>query len=387
MTFTPRTRRTRRTLLGATALASAVLLAGCAGSNASADGDGGGDEIVLGFTATMTGDFASYGIQLKEGVEFAVAEINEAGGIDGKQVRVVSADDEGKPANGPVVAQQFCDDSSISAVLGYSFSSVALSALPVYDQCGLPVVASAVTSPELSGASPVFFRNIFTDSFQGAEMGAFVAEHEGAKKIAVLHQQDDYGQGIAAAFSEAFEEAGGEVTSTQAYQLGTVSFTTLIDTALRDDVDGIFVGGFYTETSKIASQLREAGSDVQLYAADGTVHPDFLELGGDAVEGTIVYTGFAAVAAPDSPFVTDFTEASGAEPGTWTALAYDAVQVVAKAIEDAGSADREAIVSALAALEPFDGVTGPTSFDENGDRAGELFYLQVVDGRFTLIED
>jgi branched-chain amino acid transport system substrate-binding protein len=382
MTHTHRT----RTLFGATALAAALLLAGCSGSGGG-DTAQAGDEIVLGFTATMTGDFASYGIQLKEGVDFAVEELNAAGGIDGKQIRVVTADDEGKPANGPVVAQQFCDDASVSAVLGYSFSSVALSALPVYDQCGLPVVASAVTSPELSGASPMFFRNIFTDSFQGAEMGAFVADHEQAKKIAVLHQQDDYGQGIAAAFSEAFTEAGGEVTSTQAYQLGTVNFATLIDTALQDDPDGIFVGGFYTETSKIATQLREAGSDVQLYGADGTVHPDFLELGGEAVEGTIVYTGFAAVAAPDSPFVLDFTEASGAEPGTWTALAYDAVQVVAKAIEAGGGADRAAIAGALAELEPFDGVTGPTSFDENGDRTGELFYLQVVDGQFSLIED
>lgn len=375
-------KRTTRIAAGLALLALGAALTSCSASSAG----GGSKTVGLGFTATLTGDFASYGLQLRKGVDYAVDEINAAGGVDGKKLTVTSADDEGKPSNGPVVAQQFCDDSSISAVLGYSFSSVALSALPVYDQCGLPVVASAVTSPELSGASKLFFRNIFTDAYQGAAMGEFVAEHRSGGKIAVLYQQDDYGQGVAKAFSDAFKKAGGTVTSSQAYQLGTVNFGTLIDKALADDPDGVFVGGFYTEASKIATQLREAGSSAQFYGTDGSVDPGFVKLAGKSADGAIVYTAFTAAAAPDSAFVTGYKKKYGEEPGTWAALAYDAVHDVAAAMKAGKSTERSAIAEQLAQLKPVDGVTGENSFDSKGDRVGKIVFLKVEDGSFSVID-
>lgn len=370
---------------GAAVAALSLALAACSSSSGADSGsDSGSGDIALGYTATLTGDFASYGLEMREGVDLAVEQLNAAGGIDGKQVSIVSADDEGSPANGPVVAQQFCDDSSIAAVLGYSFSSVALAALPVYDQCGLPVVASAVTSPELTGASDVFFRDVFTDAYQGAEMGKHVYEG-GVKKIAVLYQQDDYGQGVADSFTEAFEEAGGTVTSSQAYQLGAVDFATAINTALADSPDGIFIGGFYTEAAAIAQQLRTSGSELPIFGTDGAVSPDLTALGGDAVEGMTVYSAFTAAAG--TPASADFVEAFTAKydkaPSSWAALAYDATNVVAKAITDAGSTDRAAVAKALPATDGFEGVTGDISFDDGGDRLGQLIFLKVEDGEFV----
>ncbi|WP_368498120.1 ABC transporter substrate-binding protein [Herbiconiux sp. A18JL235] len=370
---------------GAAVAALSLALAACSSSSGADSGsDSGSGGIALGYTATLTGDFASYGLEMREGVDLAVEQLNEAGGIDGKDVSIVSADDEGSPANGPVVAQQFCDDSSIAAVLGYSFSSVALAALPVYDQCGLPVVASAVTSPELSGASDVFFRDVFTDAYQGAEMGTHVHE-SGIEKIAVLYQQDDYGQGVADSFSTAFEEAGGTVTSSQAYQLGAVDFATAINTALADSPDGIFIGGFYTEAAAIAQQLRTSGSELPIFGTDGAVSPDLTALGGDAVEGMTVYSAFTAAAGTpaSADFVEAFTEKYGKAPSSWAALAYDATNVVAEAITDAGSTDRAAVAEALAATAGFEGVTGDISFDDGGDRLGELIFLKVEDGAFV----
>ncbi|QJU55179.1 ABC transporter substrate-binding protein [Herbiconiux sp. KACC 21604] len=370
---------------GAAVAALSLALAACSSSSGADSGsDSGSGGIALGYTATLTGDFASYGLEMREGVDLAVEQLNEAGGIDGKEVSIVSADDEGSPANGPVVAQQFCDDTSTAAVLGYSFSSVALAALPVYDQCGLPVVASAVTSPELSGASDVFFRDVFTDAYQGAEMGTHVHDG-GVEKIAVLYQQDDYGQGVADSFTSAFEEAGGEVTSSQAYQLGAVDFATAINTALADSPDGIFIGGFYTEAAAIAQQLRTSGSELPIFGTDGAVSPDLTSLGGDAVEGMTVYSAFTAAAGTpaSADFVEAFTEKYGKAPSSWAALAYDATNVVAQAITDAGSTDRAAVTEALAATEGFDGVTGDISFDDGGDRLGELIFLKVEDGEFV----
>ncbi|WP_291052417.1 ABC transporter substrate-binding protein [Herbiconiux sp.] len=379
-------RPARRLLVAGAAVAALSLsLAACSSDAGASDaGSSSGGDIALGYTATLTGDFASYGLEMREGVDLAVEQINAAGGIDGRQVTIVSADDEGSPANGPVVAQQFCDDSSIAAVLGYSFSSVALAALPVYDQCGLPVVASAVTSPELTGASSVFFRDVFTDAYQGAAMGEHVYDG-GTKKVAVLYQQDDYGQGVSEAFSTAFEEAGGTVTSSQAYQLGTVDFATLINTALADSPDGVFIGGFYTEAAKIATQLRSSGSDLPIYGTDGAVSPDLVSLGGDSVEGMTVYSAFSAAAGTPAAtdFVAAFNEKFDKDPSSWAALAYDATNVVAQAITDAGSTDRADVATALAAIDGFAGVTGDISFDDGGDRLGELVFLKVDGGAFV----
>lgn len=348
----------------------------------------GSDEnvIKLGYTASLTGDFASYGLEMREGVNLAVKEINAKGGIDGKRIKIISADDEGKPANGPVVAQDFCDDDSVSAVLGYSLSSVALSAIPVYQQCQLPVVASAVTSPELSGSSKYFFRTAFTDAYQGATMGEFVAA-KGIKRVAVLNQQDDYGQGVAKSFTKAFTAAGGKVTSTQSYQLGTNSFASLLNRAKRQQPDAIMVGGFYTEVAKIAKQARAAGIKLPMYSSDGAYSPRLQELGGSAVEGLTLYTAFSSDSgnAEAKRFVAAYKKEYKKLPTNWAALAYDAVYAVEEAAKKGGGTGRDNIALGLPKVQGLSGVTGNISFDSRGDRKGRLSYLTVKDGDFVRV--
>lgn len=382
-------RSTRTAGLAVTASIALLALSGC---STSGDGSGGGaadGAIPLGYTATLSGDFASYGLEMREGIDLAVEEINADGGVLGRDLTIDAVDDEGKPANGPVIAQEFCDDSNIPAVLGFSFSSVALSGLPIYTQCGLPIVASAVTSPELSGASDIFFRTVFTDAYQGAEAAKFVSENRGIEKVAVLYQQDDYGKGVADAFSKGIEEAGGEVTSSQAYQLGTVNFGSTVGAALKDKPDAIFIGGFYTEAGKIATQIRDSGSDLPIFASDGAASPLFIELAGDAAEGIEVYSAFSASdpAAEAAAFVKAFTAKYDKEPSSWAALAYDATYVVADAMTSAESTDRAKVAEAIRNTQGFKGVSGEISFDDQGNRVGDLTFQRVEDGKFVVITD
>lgn len=376
--------------IGAIALLSAgtLALSACA-SNGGGGGEGGDGPITLGYTATLSGDFASYGLEMREGVELAIEEINAAGGVLGRDLTITAVDDEGKPANGPVVAQEFCDDAGIPAVLGFSFSSVALSGLPVYTQCGLPVVASAVTSPELSGASDVFFRTVYTDAYQGAEAAKFWVENRGIENVAVLYQQDDYGLGVAEAFSAALEDMGGTVTSSQAYQLGTVNFGSTVGTALKDNPDAVFIGGFYTEAGKIVNQIRDAGSDVPIYMSDGVTSPVFLDLAGENANGIELYAAFAAndPRSEASAFVEAFRAKYDKDPSSWAALAYDATYVVAEAIEAAGSTDRAAVAEAIRGTNEYAGVSGPITFDEGGDRLGQLTFQRIEDGEFVVITE
>lgn len=366
-------------VVGATALALAV--AGCGGGS-SAGGDG-EEDFVLGYTATLTGEFASYGLQMRQGVDLAVEEINAAGGIGGSMIKIESVDDVGKPANGPVVAQKFCDNSSVKAVLGYSFSSVALAAIPVIEQCHIPVVASAVTSPQLSGASDYFFRDVVTDAVQGANVGKYVATTAGKQRVAVLHQQDDYGNGLAEAFTEAAKANGATVTSDQAYQLGTKDFQTQLDKLSKESPDAIFIAGFYPEAVKIAQQASSAGIDLPLYGSDGLLSPDLIKLGGDAVEGVTLQGAFTPTL--QTPEVQDFVKRFKAkfseEPSSWAALAYDAVQAV-KAATDKGTT-REQIKDGLASLQGLKGITGDITFDDKGDRIASPVFLTVKGGQFT----
>lgn len=371
--------------------AALLTLSACSsgGSEGGTEGSASGDAIPLAYTATLSGDFASYGLEMQEGADLAIEEINADGGVLGRDLTTEVVDDEGKPANGPVIAQQFCDDAEVPAVLGFSFSSVALSGLPIYTQCGLPIVASAVTSPELSGASDIFFRTVFTDAYQGAEAARFISENRGVEKVAVLYQQDDYGKGVADAFSAGIEEAGGTVTSSQAYQLGTVNFGSVVDKALQDEPDAVFIGGFYTEAGKIVTQIRDSGSDLPIFASDGAASPLFLDLAGANAEGVEVYAAFSASdpRAESSGFVGAFQEKYDKEPSSWAALAYDATYVVAAAIEEAGSTDRAAVAEAIRQTSDFDGVSGTIGFDDEGNRVGDLTFQRVEDGKFVVITE
>lgn len=378
--------------LAAAASAALLVLSACSSGGSEGGGEGGGgseDAIPLGYTATLSGDFASYGLEMREGIDLAVEEINADGGVLDRDLKIEGVDDEGKPANGPVIAQEFCDNADIPAVLGFSFSSVALSGLPIYTQCGLPIVASAVTSPELSGASDIFFRTVFTDAYQGAEAAKFISENRGVKKVAVLYQQDDYGKGVADAFSAAIEEQGGTVTSSQAYQLGTVNFGSTVDTALKDEPDAVFIGGFYTEAGKIVNQIRDSGSDIPIFASDGAASPIFLDLTGENGEGVEVYSAFSASdpSEASAAFVEAFKKKFDKEPSSWAALAYDATYVVAGSIESAGSTDRAAVADAIRSTEDFAGVSGSISFDDEGNRVGNLTFQRIEDGKFTVITE
>lgn len=347
------------------------------------------EKVTIGFAAALSGEAAAFGVNMRNGVELAVKQLNAAN--DGITYEIVAADDRGDAREGVLIAQRFCSDSNIDVVMGYSFSSIALAAVPIYDQCGLPVLASAVTSPDLSGVSAFFRRNVLTDAVQGTLMGKYAVEKLGKKQISILYQQDDYGIGVAEAFQNAVEEAGGEVVSSEGYLLGSKDFKTQLTKIRAGKPDALFIGGFYTEAAKIAEQGRALGLDVQFLGTDGSLNPELMTLGGNAVEGMIVYGMFdPSVETPTTtPFIQGYREAHNEDPSAWAALGYDATMAVAaaaKSADAAGDISRSALNDALHEIKDLPGVTGPTTFDENGDRSGTLYFLQVKSGRFTLVQ-
>src|SRR5262249_26901325 len=179
------------------------------------------EKFVVGFTTTLSGDNAVTGLSQQKGMELARDEINKAGGINGAEIEFNVADDHFEVKEGPIIAQKYCSDDSVKVVMGYSFSSMMLAAMPVFDRCKLPFLASAVSNPKLSGVSKYFRRNVMTDAIQGSLFGKYVVEVLGKKKIAEIHQQDDYGVGLTDAFEKAAKGAGAEIVARERYVLGT----------------------------------------------------------------------------------------------------------------------------------------------------------------------
>jgi branched-chain amino acid transport system substrate-binding protein len=344
------------------------------------------DTVTIGFTAALSGDYAAYGVNMKKGVDLAVAALNKKGGATYK---VEAVDDRAEAREGVLIAQRFCSDQAVNVVMGYSVSSIALAAMPVYNDCKLPVLASAVTSPALSNSSPYFHRNVLTDAVQGAMMGTYAVKALGLKKIYVLHQQDDYGIGVTKAFSDAAVKEGGTIIGTDAYLLGDKDFRTLLTKVRAAKPDAIFVGGFYTETAAIAKQARQLGVKVQFLSTDGALNEALMKLGGNAVENMVIYGMFdPSIKTPaTADFLTAYQATYKEEPSAWAALGYDATMTLGAAVDLAGKnggVTRQAINDAFKQLKDVPGVTGPTTFEPSGDRSGSLYFLTVKNGKFVL---
>ncbi|SDZ60307.1 ABC transporter substrate-binding protein [Pseudomonas sp. NFIX28] len=364
-----------------TAACSAVLLCSVV-SRAS-------EPVQVGFTATLTGDFASYGLDVRKGFELGVEKVRLE---DDVNLQVKVSDDHGQPNDGVLAAGRFCEDQDTLAVAGYTFSSVALAAAPILKKCQMPIVASAITSPQLTGISPYFRRLIMTDAAQGAMMGEYVARTMGVKSVYILYQQDDYGIGINKAFADAFVAAGGTLAGQNSYNLGTKDFRTILAGVKQRKPDAIFIGGFYTEAAMIAKQTKALGINARLIGTDGALSSQLVQLGGSATEGMTLYGMFdshSQTSPQTAAFVQQYVAKYQQEPNGWAALGYDTALTLgaaAKAARARGELNRTSMNDALSSTERLPGATGDISFQAGGDRSGSLHYFTVKSGKFVLAD-
>ncbi|BBU30578.1 branched chain amino acid ABC transporter substrate-binding protein [Burkholderia sp. THE68] len=364
-------------------LCPATLALALAASPAWAD-----DAVHVAFTGTLTGDFATYGVSGKKGFDLAIADINAQGG---PKIEVDTVDDHGQPNDGVLAANRFCGDDNTVAVVGYTFSSIALAAVPLYKKCKMPTIGTAVTSPQLSNASPWFRRVVLTDAIQGKMMGQYTANQLHVKTVYTLYQQDDYGLGVNGAFKSAYQEAGGKIVGEGGYVLGTKDFRTILTKVKAAHPDGLFIGGFYTEAAQIVTQAKALGIDAKILGTDGSLSPQLISLSNNAVDGMTLYGMFDPDASSHSSsqsaaFVKAFTAKYGQAPDSWAALGYDAGLAIGNAVKAAkakGPVTRDSVNAALSSVN-VTGVTGPVAFEKSGDRKGTLYFFTAHDGKFAL---
>ena len=377
-------------------LVSAVLVSmmACGGeTESSSDGGekasaGGSDTITIGASLPMTGSVALNGEMILEGIQMAVDECNEAGGIDGKEVVIDAQDDQAEPNQAASVANMMSADEKIVAIIGSLKSSCTLAAAPIYEEAGVVALSPDSSSPEVTNAGEYIFRIKNSDVVLAQTM-AKGAISDGHTKFAILYENNDYGAGVLEQSQIAIEEAGCEIVCTESILTGEqTDFSSIISKIRENGADAILMGVDYNESGLVMKQMKDAGLDLPRYATDGLFTDAFIEVGGEAADGTTVLTSF--ITSDQSENVQNFIKKyqekyDGEMPSIFQAEGYDCGKIVIEAIENAGT-DRKAIRDYMATMS-YQGVTGDCTFDENGDVNIPLKRCIVEEGEFVLLEE
>ena len=373
----------RRSCIQAFLLLCIAALTSCSGDQGQAD------EILIGQYGSLTGTTATFGISTKNGIEMALDEVNQSGGLLGKTVRVIVEDDQGRPEEAQTVVTKLITRNRVVAILGEVASSRTLAAAPVAQQAGIPMVSPSSTNPAVTEVGDFIFRVCFIDPFQGFVMAKFAAHSLELTDVAVLRDiKNDYSVGLADVFVENFVALGGTIVADEGYSEGDTDFSAQLTSIRARRPQAIFVPGYYTEVGLIARQAKSFGIEAPLLGGDGWDSPSLIEIGGEALEGSYFSNHYSV----DDPspaiqkFVSDYRARYGQTPDALAGLGYDAAQILFDAIRRAGSTDPTAIRDALAETKDFAGVTGVTTLDENRNAVKPAVVLQISDGKLAYVE-
>lgn len=344
-------------------------------------------DITIAVAGPMTGQYASFGEQMKAGAEQAVADINEAGGVNGEMLKLEVGDDACDPKQAVAVANQFAG-SGVSFVAGHFCSGSSIPASSVYAEEGIIQISPASTNPAFTDnrPGPGVYRVCGRDDQQGDVAGKFLMENFGDKKVAFVHDKTAYGKGLADATMAAYEAAGGKPALYEAYTAGEKDYTALVSKLKQEGVGVLYVGGYHTEAGLMARQMREQGMDTVLVSGDALVTDEYWAITGDAGEGTLMTFSPDPRKNEIAKPVVDKLLAAGKTAEGYALYTYAAIQAWKDAVEAAGSTDYDPVVAALNDGN-FATVLGDLSFDDKGDVTlpGYVFY-EWKGGKYDYLE-
>jgi branched-chain amino acid transport system substrate-binding protein len=353
------------------------------------NGQSSSNEILVGLYGSLTGTTATFGISTRNGAEMAIEEVNKAGGVLGKQIKVLVEDDQGKPEEAQTVVTKLINKDRVVAVLGEVASSRSLAAAPVCQQNRVPMITPSSTNPRVTQIGDFVFRVCFIDPFQGLVMAKFASNTLKIKDVAILRDiKNDYSVGLADVFVENFKKMGGNIVADESYSEGDTDFSAQLTSIQSHNPQAIFVPGYYTEVGLIARQARKLGLPIPLMGGDGWDSPKLWEIGGEALNGCY-YSNHYSVDDPSpaiQKFVSAYKTKYGQVPDAIAALGYDAAQVLIHAFRTAGSTDTDKVRQAISQTKNFAGVTGSITIDENRNAVKPAVVLKVNNGKLEYVE-
>jgi branched-chain amino acid transport system substrate-binding protein len=352
---------------------------------------GGEQTLKIGVAGPLTGKDAVFGAQLKHGVEQAVQDINDAGGLNGQKLELVVGDDAGDPRQGRSVANTFVGE-GVRFVVGHFNSGVSEPASDVYAENGILMITPGSTNPKITerGLKNVF-RVCGRDDQQGKVAGEYIAEHFKDKRVAIAHDKTTYGKGLADETKKTMNGLGVTEVLYEGINAGERDFSALVSKIKDSGADLVYWGGVHTEGGSILRQMRAAGVNAVLMGGDGIATDEFAALGGPGTEGTLMTFGPDPQKRPEAQAVLAKFAARNFKPEAYTLYAYAAVQVIAEAAKAANSVDPAAIAAELHKGNTYKTVIGDLAFDAKGDvtRIDYVMYTwqKQPDGAITYVQN
>jgi branched-chain amino acid transport system substrate-binding protein len=341
-------------------------------------------DIVIGEYGSLSGTTAVFGQGTHNGIQLAVDEVNAAGGLLGKPVRLATEDDEGNQDEAVSVVKKLIDRDNVVGVLGEVASTRSLAGGSVCEQAGVPMISPSSTNPDVTKDRKYVFRVCFTDDFQGS-VGAQFALRKNWKRVAVFSSSNsDYSKKLSMFFKQTFTAGGGQIVSEETYSDGDKEFKAQLTRMQSKNPDAVYLPGYYTEIDLILRQARNLGFKVPFFGGDGW---DGVTLDSNS-EGCCFTNHYS----PEDPrpsvqrFIAAYKAKYGTVPDAFGITGYDAARVMFDAIKRAGSTNRTAIRDAIAATKDFPGAGGNITIDENHNAKKPIVILEIQGGKTHLAD-
>lgn len=344
--------------------------------------------MTVGAILPLSGDSASYGQPLREGMELALAEVNAEATTSSKALEIVYEDDANLAKNGVMAFKKLVSVDKVPLVIGPMFSAVALAIAPEAQREKVVLLSPSASAVELSAAGDYFFRIYPSDTYDGEFLGKYATNNLRLKSVYIAALNAASTRSVSDVFAKTIREAGGTVLGSDYYAEGTSDFRGIIANIQRLSPQAVFLPGSLREMALFLRQAMELGVKTQFISISTFYDPKIHELAGSAANG-VIFSCPAYDATSTSPsvqsFVTAYRRKHDGDPGILAAYGYDVVKIAAKAVRDAADGNARDIRSSLSRLRAYSGVTGRMSFDKNGDVQKELQIMTVKNGRFTAV--
>jgi branched-chain amino acid transport system substrate-binding protein len=345
------------------------------------------DTVKIGLMAPLTGFAAADGASVQNSVQLALERVNKEGGIMGKSVELIVYDDRADGKEAVAIARKLIQQDKVVAVVGGSYSTPSRASAPIFQDEQIPFVAAYAVHPDITTAGNYCFRNGFLGMVEGKSAGYVAVKMLGAKRIALLTSDNDFGRTLTAGIKEYRQKwgKGAEIVYEQTYPSSEKDFKPYLSKIKEINPDLIFASGYYFQTGPVLKQAREMGINTQVVGEEGADSPKTVEIAGDAAEGFILVTNLNR----DDPrpevqnFLKEYETRYKIQPDMVGASAYDAFMIICESIKKAGSLKGPAIRDAIAATKNFNALTGEIKgFDADGEVVKEVQVQIIKDGRF-----
>ena len=345
-------------------------------------------DILVGEYGSLSGTEATFGQETHNAIMIAIDEVNAAGGINGRKIKVLTEDTQSKTDEAPTAVTKLIAQNNVVAVLGEVASSSSIAAAPVCQNNKVPMISPSSTNPGVTQKGDYIFRACYIDSYQGQSMADYVTKKLNIKTAAILIDvRTDYSTGLAQFFEQQFVKNGGRIVAKQSYAKGDNDFRSQLTAIRGANPQIIFIPGYYNDIGQIAIQARDLGLSQQLVGGDAWESPKLIEIGGTALEGAFYSTHYIA----DDPnpvvqkFVTEYRRRHNRTPDGLAALGYDAAHILTDALQRAGTTEGPALRDAIASTKGLKGVTGTINMGPDRNPQGkDLIIVEVRNGKLTL---